>query len=215
MPTGRPLRSDAPRSVPGKPADSPGAVPIICFAEGTFIRTPHGERRIEALRPGDSVLTLDRGAQPVRWIGRKTVSASGALAPVRFAPGAAGNYRDLFVSPEHRMLLTAASGLGAWTAPDEVLAPALALVDDLGVSVAYGGMVTYHHMLFDRHEVVFANGAPGESFHPGEDRLDGLAEASREELFRLFPNLRANAVGYGPASRPCLRAAEARTLVRL
>ena len=186
---------------------------IICFTEGTAIQTPAGERRIETLRPGDMVLTMDDGPQPVRWIGRSTVRATGNLAPIRFAKGTMGNHRDLLVSPQHRMLCTGhlpQLHFGEY----EVLAPAKSLVDDFSVTIDYGGMVTYVHMLFDRHEVVIANGAASESFYPGETGLSTLSDASREELFRIFPELRCNLGAYGPASRTCLRPRDARTLVR-
>jgi hypothetical protein len=175
---------------------------IICFAQGSMIRTPQGERRIEHLQRGDFVLTQDDGPQPIRWIGRQTVRASGALAPVRFARGALGNDRDLLVSPQHRMLVGQAGrdGIGQ----NEVLVPALALVDDFRITIAFGGMVTYHHMMFDRHQLVMANGVPSESFHPGGIGLETLAPCERDELFTEFPLLRTNVSTYGPASRPCL-----------
>lgn len=184
---------------------------IICFTTGTMIQTPNGERPVETLRTGDMILTLDNGPQPLRWIGRKTVSATGTLAPIRFAKGSYGNHRDLLVSPQHRMLCRgrAAQLLVGET---EVLAPAKSLIDDYQVTIDYGGMVTYFHILFDRHEVVIANGAPSESFHPGGAGLDTLADPSRDELFRIFPELRSNVGAYGPASRPCVKAGEARAL---
>lgn len=203
-------------------ADGSNAVPltrdfdyrdnVICFTAGTAIQTPAGERRIEALRAGDLVLTLDHGPQPVRWIGKKTVRATGNLAPVRFAKGSVGNHRDLLVSPQHRMLCSGhlpQLHFGEY----EVLAPAKSLVDNFGVTVDYGGMVTYVHMLFDRHEVVLANGAPSESFYPGDTGLSALTDAARDELFCLFPELRSNLGTYGPASRLCLRPRDARTLI--
>lgn len=185
---------------------------IICFTSGTRMLTPFGERRIETLKPGDLVVTLDNGAQPIRWIGTKTVRATGDLAPIRFEAGAIGNDTQLLVSPQHRML---SEGYAAQLhfGEDAVLAPALSLVDNDLVTVHYGGMVTYVHMLFDHHEIVFANGAASESFHPGAYGLESIADPARDELFRLFPTLRANPADYGPTSRPCVRARDARALV--
>ena len=185
---------------------------IICFTAGTAIQTPSGERRIESLKAGDLVLTLDHGPRPIRWIGHKTVRATGALAPIRFQKGSIGNTRDLLVSPQHRMLV------GGYLTQlhfgeTEVLAPAKSLVDELGVTVAYGGMVTYYHMLFDTHEIVLANGAPSESFFPGSHGLDTLNDPARDEIFRLFPKLRSDLGAFGPAGRVCLKATEARALV--
>lgn len=185
---------------------------IICFTAGTLIKTPLGERRIDTLKAGDIVLTADDGPQPIRWIGKETVRASGSLAPVRFLRGTIGNTRELLVSPQHRMLCT---GYRAQLhfGESEVLAPAKSLVDDCNVTIEYGGMVTYVHMLFDRHQIVIANGAPSESFYPGGVGLDSIEDAARAEVFKLFPELRSNIGSYGPASRLCVKPHEARAMV--
>jgi hypothetical protein len=54
---------------------------IPCFVAGTLIRTEHGETPVEDIKAGDLVFTHDDGLQPIRWVGRRTVSAEGALAP--------------------------------------------------------------------------------------------------------------------------------------
>jgi hypothetical protein len=185
---------------------------IICFSTGTAIQTPSGERRIETLSAGDLVCTLDNGPQQIRWIGQKTVRATGALAPIRFARGTLGNYRDLLVSPQHRMLC-GGHKTRLHFGMSEVLAPARSLVDDFGVTIEYGGIVTYVHMLFDAHEIVIANGAPSESFYPGSFGLETLGDPARDEIFRVFPELRSHIGGYGPARRHCVEASEARALV--
>ena len=185
---------------------------IICFARGTRIKTADGERVIEALRAGDRVLTLDNGYQPIRWIGSSRRPARGPLAPVRIAAGALGNDRDLRVSPQHRMLLR------GWQAnlmfgESEVLVAAKALVNDLTIRIEEGGEIEYFHMLFDRHEIVFAEGAASESFHPGQQGWKALDEATRTEILDLFPELGDGGFsGYGPAARLSLRDREARVL---
>lgn len=60
---------------------------FFCFAAGTLIATPGGDRPVEGLLPGDSVTTLDHGPQPLRWIGARRVAGLGADAPVWFAAG--------------------------------------------------------------------------------------------------------------------------------
>lgn len=184
---------------------------VICFARGTMIRTPSGDRRIEHLAEGDLVVTLDSGPQPVRWTGARTLRATGAFAPIRFARGAIGNNSDLLVSPHHRMLLPRDLARRA-AARSEVLAPAESFVDDFRVFVAYGGMVTYHHILFDRHQVVIANGAPSESFHPDDRALATLEPEARDSLFRALPALRSDPGAYGNVARPCITAGTARAL---
>ena len=50
---------------------------VICFTAGTRIRMADGgEARVETLRPGDLVWTLDHGPQPLRWRGSRTVARS-------------------------------------------------------------------------------------------------------------------------------------------
>ena len=185
---------------------------IICFSAGTLIQTPRGERRIETLEKGDVVVTLDNGPQPIRWIGKKTVRATGPLAPIGFAKGVVGNHRELLVSPQHRMLVQGYRAELLFGEP-EVLVPAKSLVDDYHVTAHYGGMVTYVHMLFDQHEIVMANGAPSESFYPGESGLETLTDPARDELFQVFPELRTDIGNYGALCRSVVKASDARALV--
>ncbi|MEM9061765.1 MAG: Hint domain-containing protein [Pseudomonadota bacterium] len=186
---------------------------ITCFTRGTMIMTPNGEVAIEDLSEGDLVMTRDRGAQQVRWIGSQTVAAEGKLAPVMIREGALGNDRDLLVSPLHRMLIE------DWRAElmfgeTEVLAAAKHLINGDTIHVQEGGDVEYFHMLFDSHEIVTANGAASESFHPGEQGIGWMAEEVREEIFEIFPQLRVEIEGYGPAARTSLKAYEVRALKR-
>ncbi|GAB4382161.1 Hint domain-containing protein [Albidovulum sp.] len=182
-----------------------------CFTLGTRIRTPGGDVAIETLAPGDLVLTEDHGPQPLRWIGRREVEAEGDFAPIRIARGAMGNGRTLFVSPMHRMLVR------GWRAEllfgeAEVLVSAKFLVGTPGIRRAPMPRVTYLHLLFDRHEIVLAEGAPSESFHPGSILLDG-DRAVLGEIAAIFPELLARR-REGPiqAARRVISAREARLL---
>ena len=118
---------------------------VICLARGTWIATVSGDRCIEDLVEDDLVLTMDRGYQPIRWIGSCKVPATGDLAPVVIRKGALGNDRDLRVSPQHRMLLK------GWQAEmlfgaEEVLATAKSLVNDHSILRDAGGELEYFHM---------------------------------------------------------------------
>lgn len=182
-----------------------------CFVAGTLIDTPDGRRPVERLRPGDSVLTLDGGVQPLRWAGRRVVAGRGSFAPVRFAAGVLGNDRPLLVSPQHRVLLGGPQ-VALLFGAHEVLAAAVHLVDGGAVTRAPQPCVAYHHLLFDGHALVRSNGAASESFFPGDTVLRGDG-AIRTELAALFPGL---AAGCGPAAwrtaRRVLRGHEARAL---
>ncbi len=184
---------------------------IICFTRGTGILTPYGERAIETLRPGDLVLTRDNGPQPIRWINKSSVPGVGDLAPVRIGAGSFGNSRDLVVSPQHRMVYQGSDAVLMFDS-SEVMVPAKHLVNGTTITQTARDTVTYYHMLFDTHEVVFANGAATESFHPGHQGLDALNGAARDELFALFPELRCDPRTYGDTARPVLRGFEAKLL---
>lgn len=167
---------------------------IYCFAAGTLIETAKGLRPIEAIEVGDLVRTMDNGMQPVRWISFTKVSPAMLKLqphkrPIRIKAGALGNDRDLVVSPEHRVLVT------GWRAEvllgqTEVLIAARDLVNDSTIIVdpAPEG-VEYWHMMFDNHEIVWAEGCPSESFNPGDVALDKMQTRARRELLDLFPDL--------------------------
>lgn len=184
-----------------------GIETVICFAHGTRIETPYGPRAIETLKPGDLILTLDHGPQPLRWVGAREVPALGQFAPIEIGKGALGNSETLIVSPQHRMLLTDWRAQMLFDAP-EVFAAAKHLVNGETIRTRTGGMVTYYHLMFDQHEVIFAEDVPTESFHASDYSLTGVADAAREELFALFPELRALPASHGDTARRCLKAHE-------
>ena len=45
-------------------------------------------------------------------------------------------------------------------------------------------------MLFEHHEVILGNGAWSESFQPGDYSLGTLETAQKDEIFKIFPELR-------------------------
>ncbi len=185
---------------------------IICFTPGTRILTQHGERKIEDLRLGDMVLTRDNGLRPIRWIGKRTVPATGKFAPVLIASSVMDGSRcGLLVSPQHRILFTGyqAELLFGET---EVLVTAKHLVDGKDVTVQKQDEVTYIHIMFDHHEIIYAEGIATESFHAGEVALGAVEEAAREELFGIFPELRTAAGQHRETARTCLKQKEAKLL---
>ena len=185
---------------------------IICFTPGTRIATPMGARDIATLKVGDLVVTRDHGLQPIRWIQQRTVPAMDRFAPIRIKPSVVtGQERDLLVSPQHRMMF---QGYRAELlfGESEVLVAAKHLVDGKLVTQDAGGDVTYIHMMFKEHEVVYAEGAATESFHPGKVGLSAVSYPAREKLFALFPELRSNIGGYGQTARRYLKRHEAELL---
>ncbi|PQO24467.1 hypothetical protein C2I36_02180 [Rhodobacteraceae bacterium WD3A24] len=194
---------------------------VPCFTPGTLIDTSAGARPVEALRPGDRVLTRDGGFRPLAWTGACPVTAAEiaadpSLAPVRIAAGALGGglpLRDMEVSPQHRMLFAGGRAELLFGAR-EVLVPAKHLVGRPGITRVAGRGVTYVHVMCDRHEILRADGAWSESFQPGDQSLAGLDAPQRAELLRLFPELaRAQGRARYRAARPTLKRHEARVLV--
>lgn len=169
-----------------------------CFARGVMIATPDGDVAIETLEVGDLVLTGDRGAQPIRWIGQAKLAARDlasreCLRPIRIAAGALGESSprtDLVVSPQHRIVVRSKVAQRMFGTP-EVLVAAKQLCQIDGIDIATDlDVVEYFHMLFDQHEVVFSNGAETESLYPGPEALKAIGEAARHEILTLFPELR-------------------------
>ncbi|WP_232616908.1 Hint domain-containing protein [Celeribacter baekdonensis] len=173
---------------------------VVCFTSGTQFKTLYGEVMIEDIQVGDMILTLDHGYQPVRWIGSRTLSAtelgtSPNLRPISIRAGALGYAlpeQDLIVSPQHRVLVRSQVAERMF-GTKEVLVAAKHLVALDGIEVAANMTeVTYWHFLFDQHQIVFSNGAATESLFTGAEALKAVSPEAREEIFTIFPGLRAD-----------------------
>ncbi|CTQ32030.1 Hint domain-containing protein [Jannaschia rubra] len=140
---------------------------------------------------------IDAGA------GNDTVFAGSGDDLLSGDAGTVGNDRPPRVSPQHRMLLR------GWQAQvlfgeEEVLVPALSLIDGIGIRAEAPGLVAYFHLLTPCHHI-FAEGAEVETFLPGAYGLKGVEATARERLFAARPDLRADPDAYGPAARPMSR----------
>ena len=170
---------------------------VACFARGTLITTEAGDLPVEALAPGVRVLTQGHGYQELvaalrRRVGAGELAKNPKLYPIRISAGALGAglpKRDLMVSRQHRMV--ARSGIvkricGAMA----VLVAAIRLTELPGVHVDEGiSQVEYFHLVFEKHQIVYAEGAPSESFLLNADTVKTLGQAQREEFATLFPAL--------------------------
>ncbi len=197
---------------PAHGADQPEA--LAAYVAGTLIDTPDGPRPVESLASGDVVTTLANGSRPLRWVGRGRIPvvellAYPGLCPVEFAPGAIGNDRALLVSPQQRMLIDDWRA-AVYFGEDRVLVAAQALVDDQAARVVFPVEgLEYVVLLCDRHEVLLAEGALSESFHPGETGLSALPPEARAEIAALIPEAE---LIRRRAAFPIVRNAEARAL---
>jgi hypothetical protein len=130
---------------------------VACYAAGTRIATPRGEMPIEALRVGDTVISVFGGIVPVRWLGHRRVDCRrhprpAAVWPVRIAAGAFGPHRELWLSPDHAVFF------------DNVLIPIRLLINGTTIARMPVNEVTYYHLELPRHDVLLAEGLPAESY---------------------------------------------------
>ncbi|MFA8387832.1 MAG: Hint domain-containing protein, partial [Pelagibaca sp.] len=180
---------------------------VVCFASGTRILTTDGDRRIDTLQAGDRIVTRDNGVQTLRWIGQRQLDVADLtrapkLRPILLSPALTGGDAPLIVSPQHGVLFNLDG--------EETLVRAthLARMQGGAARVMQGcRSVTYFHLLFEDHQIVFANGAPSESFFPGAFAMAALHSEVRREIFTLFPELRMQdaETAYGRQARDIAR----------
>lgn len=158
------------------------ATATVAFTRGTRITMADGRQvPIEDLKPGDRVLTRDGGPQEVRWTGMQTLRATGAFAPITIAAGALNNTADLVVSPNHRLFIyQRVDALGAGS--KELLVKAGLLVNGTTVTQKPGRFVDYFQVLFDKHEIIYAEGIAAESLFVDTATRPGLPEEVARRL---------------------------------
>ncbi|WP_138422371.1 Hint domain-containing protein [Maritimibacter alexandrii] len=162
---------------------NPGTIP--CFARGTLISTPQGERPIEDLQIGDLVYTLDHGAQPIFFKSARRVDLEDApterkpilISAHAFAPGCPT--KDLVLSAQHRVLVG-----GFDQIPDaygeETLVPAKALTLFPNIREMKGARsIEWFHIGFQQHQIIRAAGCYVESLLLGEMVLNSLTRLQK------------------------------------
>ncbi|MFZ7091207.1 Hint domain-containing protein [Primorskyibacter sp. 2E233] len=142
--------------------DNTTQLDVVCFAAGTLIATPDGERTVETLEIGDLVTISDGRTVPVKWVGRQSMHkffAGERACPVRISAGALGEglpTHDLVLTGDHALIF------------DDLAVNASALVN--GATITFDPLsslpdrVTYFHVETEGHEVIRANGVPAESY---------------------------------------------------
>jgi hypothetical protein len=159
------------------------------FAQGTRVLLADGTQvPVDRLEPGAAVLTRDHGAQILRWRGTVRLRAEGGQAPVVIDAGVMGNPHPLVVSPHHRMFLYRREAR-AQAGAAELLVQARHLVDGRRIRRREGGHVVYHGLVFDRHEVIYAEGVPCESLMVCPETLTRLPDDLAAPLRAAFPGL--------------------------
>ena len=143
------------------PVTGRSAAEAVCFMRGTRIRTPDGSKPVELLLIGDKVLTSDGQTRAVRWLWRQTVVTAFAdelrVYPIRIMADALEEkvpQRDLFLSPDHAVLL------------DGCLVQAAALVNDTTIVRVKNPepKFVYYHIELEDHALILAEGVASETF---------------------------------------------------
>ena len=152
-------------------------------------------------------MTLDNGVQPIIWSGGARVEwddqSPHRPITLNLPPNAAGKpYMPLTLSAQHRVLLDVPA-LELCFDCTEAFAPAAGLAPGPTGS----GVQTWHHLLFQTHQIVRANGLWVESLFASDRALDWLPETDRQSIKRLIPEPMQLA-------RPCLTKVEAEFLSR-
>jgi hypothetical protein len=136
---------------------------VACYCPGTRILTVRGEVPVEALQPGDLVVTFaGKGdmLKPVRWLGHRRLDLRRHpdpqnTHPIRFRVGSMGDnlpHCDLLVSPNHRMRV------------DDTLVTAIELVNGATIVQESPDQAEYWHIELDAHDVILAEGVQAETY---------------------------------------------------
>ena len=133
---------------------------LACFAAGTHIRTPTGERLVETLQAGDSVSLLSGETAMVQWVGHRRVDLRRHPRPLTAMPILITAHaladqvpsHDLLVSPDHAFFL------------DGRLIPAKVLTNGKSIRQIECDEVTYFHIELAQHDILLANNTPAESY---------------------------------------------------
>jgi hypothetical protein len=160
-------------------ANVPKPAAAACFLRGTRIRTVAGERDVEDLAIGD-VLPTACGSQIVQLIGNYTFfkddpekSWTEGVRPVRISRSALADgvpFRDLYLSQYHSLLIDGA----LVTAGTLANGTTIVQVDPREVQE-----LAYFHIKLERHDVIFAEGAPCESLLKMDENANNFPEYVR------------------------------------
>ena len=132
------------------------------LVSGTRVATTIGWRPVEAVIPGDEVLTFDEGLKPVTRVVRSVLwpnpkSCPRHLCPLQVSAEALGNHADMLLLPEQLVMLESDIAEQIFGDPFSLL-PAQALDGFRGiVRVKPETRIEVVSICFESDQVVFAN----------------------------------------------------------
>jgi hypothetical protein len=96
---------------------------------------------------------------------------------------------DTLFGPGARHLARAPSAALA-DSGGQVLLPVSEAIDNTGiVPLKPAQPLRLYHLMLDRHAIVYANGLPVETYHPGLETLETMGPNMRALFMTLFPHL--------------------------
>lgn len=174
------------------------------LAHGAVVETAAGPVLARDLRPGDRLITRDRGMQALRWVGSSTVVygtepdsdehslvTAPADGPVRVRAGALGTNSEagnLLLAPGQRLLSSDPLN-GLYFGAEEVLVQAADLTHVDGVDRVARHVGRWTHLLFDHHELILVNGVWTESFVPDMWSIHVAFPEQWQEMIEALPRL--------------------------
>jgi len=171
----------------------------VCFADGTLILTPSGEVHVEELAVGDLIMTLDHGPQALRWIGKRSyqqeeLAARASLLPIRIDQNALGPgmpTKPLWLSQQHRIMSENTRLQDAFSKAQK----------GISMRARNSPNLVYYHLLFDHHEIIWANGLMCESLLLGDEAWQNIGIEGRHQMnaLKTLPKVQSS------KSRPCRR----------
>ncbi|WP_120499277.1 Hint domain-containing protein [Roseovarius sp. EL26] len=146
---------------------------------GTKVQTRRGKVKVENLKPGDLVLTLDSDYQPlIELVEHEGIDRS----IIRLAKGSLGKFTpndDLFLAPKHKVLIHNLVGRSGQKI-DEILINAEHLSDAEGISTqtCQPDNLTRYSIRLSTHCILFADGVPIESM--SVENMNGHVDRQRK-----------------------------------
>lgn len=166
----------------------------------TKIVTNRGEIMARRLQAGDMILTRDNGYQPVRWVGRFTVTSEAFAADpdarlVRIPAGAleGGSPEEPIEVSASQLVMMSDHAMDADFGGAEVLVPARDLIGRRGIApVAAEDMpaqTVFLQILTACHELILANGAWCATMMPDARNMSAYGAEERAEIAKAMPEL--------------------------
>jgi Hint domain len=159
---------------------TPASAIPLCFLRGTRIRTADGDRKVEDLAIGDLLPTAFGGMRPIQWIGRYPYKRSDNskpwvrdVLPVRIKRSALGPnvpHSDLYVTRGHCVFI------------DNVLVPVGSLINGTTIALSDANEfdeLVFFHIKLERHDVIYAEGAPCETLLTVDEKAVNFADHLR------------------------------------